>query len=140
MPDKVVTAALIVRDGKFLICQRGPAHSHPLKWEFAGGKLEPHEDLRQCLRRELQEELGIEAEIGSEITRFFYRYPGRLPVLLVFFRVSRFAGEPQNRIFADIRWVSREQLPDYDFVEADCQLVARLARGELLTTDEGTRR
>ncbi len=136
MPDKVVTAALIVRDGKFLICQRSPHHSHPLKWEFAGGKLEPNEELRDCLRRELREELGIEAEIGPEVTRFFFSYPGRLPVLLVFFRVSRFSGELQNRIFADIRWVSREELPDFDFVEADRQLVARLARGQLLPGGE----
>lgn len=132
MAERVVAAALIVRDGKLLICQRSTRQSHPLKWEFAGGKVEPGEELRHCLRRELREELGIEAEIGREAVRFFYWYPGHSPILLVFFRVTRFSGQPENRVFADIRWAAPQELPEFDFVEADRDLVVRLARGEIL--------
>lgn len=127
-----VTAALIVRDNQFLICQRRADQAHPLKWEFAGGKVEEGEEPAACLRRELREELGIEVEIGEEATRFSYQYPGREPIVLVFFRVPRFTGEPENRVFAEIRWVPRADLPQFDFLEADKELVADIAKGKFV--------
>src|SRR5574337_479283 len=66
---KHVVAALIVKDGKLLVCQRTRHQTMPLKWEFPGGKIEEGEQPRDALRRELQEELGIEAVIGEEIAR-----------------------------------------------------------------------
>lgn len=129
---KTVTAAILTRDDRILICQRRADQPHPLKWEFPGGKVEGCEEPAECLRRELREELGIEAEIGGEVRRMNYQYPGMVPLLLVFFRVARFSGEPRNLVFADMEWAPRATLADYDFLEADREIVAALARGDLL--------
>src|SRR3989442_15367385 len=69
-----VVAALIVRDGKLLICQRTRHQTMPLKWEFPGGKIERGERARDALGRELDEELGIQPEIGAEVARVRHRY------------------------------------------------------------------
>ena len=124
----VVVAAVIERDGKVLICRRRPGARHALKWEFPGGKVEPGESPRAALARELDEELGIRAAIGGEIASYPYQYPGRQPIRLRFFRVVEFAGEMQNREFADIRWEDRAKLPEYDFLEGDVEFVRELAR------------
>ncbi len=129
---KTVTAALIMRGDQFLICQRRADQHLPLKWEFAGGKLEEGEEPAAALRRELREELELEAEIGPQVCRFSYQYPGRAPILLVFFQVTEFRGEPRNRVFAQIRWVPRQQLAEFDFLPADKELVEQIARGELV--------
>lgn len=129
---QTVTAALIMRGDEFLICQRRADQPHPLKWEFAGGKAEAGEEPAAALRRELREELAIEAAIGPEVCRFSYQYPGRDSILLIFFRVTEFQGEPTNRVFGETRWVLRARLAEFDFLEADRQLVQRIARGESL--------
>jgi len=124
----IVVAGIIERDARILICRRrADARHHPLKWEFPGGKVEPGEEPRAALARELGEELGIRAEIGEEIESFAYQYAGRSPILLMFFRVSQFAGELVNREFDEIAWESKHRLPDYDFLEGDIEFVRRLA-------------
>jgi 8-oxo-dGTP diphosphatase len=127
---RAVAAAIIERHGRVLICQRKKGARHELKWEFPGGKVEPGETPSQALKRELAEELAIDAVIGPELTRYRYRYPGRPPVLLVFFRVVRYSGDPRNLQFEEIRWELRARLPSYDFLEGDTAFVKRLARGE----------
>lgn len=124
-----VVAAILEQNGRLLICQRRPQDSFPLKWEFPGGKLRPGESPAKALRRELREELGFEATIGAEIERYHYRYSSGEEFELIFFEVAGFPNELQNRAFQAIRWVSRADLARYDFLEADRQLVARLAQG-----------
>src|SRR5689334_14996356 len=102
-----VVAAVIERAGRILIAQRKRTGQHPLKWEFPGGKVEPGETAEAALVRELAEELGIEASIANEITRYEYAYPGRAPILLIFYRVAEFAGEPRNLDFEEIVWTPR---------------------------------
>ncbi|HTS31200.1 MAG TPA: (deoxy)nucleoside triphosphate pyrophosphohydrolase [Bryobacteraceae bacterium] len=114
-----VVAAIIQREGRILICRRRPEQAHPLKWEFPGGKIEDGESPANALRRELEEELGIRGAAGVEITRYQYAYPGKRPILLIFFRVEEFDGEPQNRIFHEMRWEPPERLGDFDFLEGD---------------------
>ncbi|MBM3812443.1 MAG: (deoxy)nucleoside triphosphate pyrophosphohydrolase [Acidimicrobiia bacterium] len=126
----VVVAALIERDGKLLIAQRRAEERHGLQWEFPGGKAEPGEGAREALKRELEEELGIQAEIGEEIERYQYQYPGCEPIELMFFRVDAYQGEPANRVFERIVWERPARLPDYDFLEGDVEFVRRLASGE----------
>ena len=127
-----VVAAVIERAGPegslILIGQRKPRGRHGLKWEFPGGKVEPGEESRAALARELREELGIEAQIGQEIDRYDFSYvPGKL-TRLKFYAVTEFAGEPANLDFAQIAWVRREKLPEYDFLEGDVEFVQKLAQ------------
>jgi 8-oxo-dGTP diphosphatase len=129
---KQVVAALIVRGDELLCCQRTEHQALPLKWEFPGGKIEAGETPPEALRRELEEELGIHAEIGAEITRVLHTYANGNSVNLHFFAVDHFENELQNRIFREVRWVKRADLPALDFLDADKELVARLATGELL--------
>jgi len=125
-----VTAG-ILRDGeRLLICQRRAGTRFGLKWEFPGGTIEAGESPEACLRRELAEELGVEAEIGPRIHVVEHRYPNGVAVHLQFFRVPRFQGIPTNRVFERMAWVLPEELPGYDFLEADRPLAERLARGE----------
>jgi len=131
-PVKRVAAALIVRNRKILICQRTRHQPMPLKWEFPGGKIEPGEHPTDALRRELDEELGIEARIGDEVARIQHQYARGGTVELRFFVVQEFKGEPENRIFRDIQWVARTGLPEFDFLEADRELVRDIAAGKIL--------
>lgn len=129
---KRVVAGLIVKDGKFLVCQRTRHQTMPLKWEFPGGKIEEGEQPRDAMRRELEEELGIDAKIGDEVARMRHEYPNRSVVELRFFVVREYAGELENRIFQDMRWAERSELPSFDFLEADLELVRQLAEGKLV--------
>jgi len=122
-----VVAAVIERAGLILIGQRKPRGRHGLKWEFPGGKVEPGEESRDALVRELREELGIEARIGDEIERYDFSYSAGHVTRLIFFRVTEFSGEPAYLDFAQIAWVERNRLPEYDFVEGDIEFVRRLA-------------
>ena len=124
-------AALIWKDGQILICQRTRHQVMPLKWEFPGGKIEEGEQPRDALRRELEEELGIGANIEGEVARILHTYPSGNSVELRFYDVHEYAGELENRIFQDIRWVTPVDLPTYDFLEADLELVRSLAEGKL---------
>ncbi len=104
----------------------------PLKWEFPGGKIETGEQPRDALKRELEEELGIEATIGEEVARIRHQYASGSAVELRFYLVPSFIGEVENRIFKQVVWAPTRDLPSFDFLEADIALVKQLARGELL--------
>ena len=124
-----VVAAVMERGSQVLICQRRPNERHALKWEFPGGKVEKGESLEQALQRELVEELGIQATIGPEIKRYRFASNSRGGILLIFFRVTEFTGEIENRIFARVVWEQRAKLPEYAFLEGDVAFVNELAAG-----------
>ncbi len=133
---RLVVAALILRaapDGReeVLICQRKADQPMALKWEFPGGKIEAGESPTQALRRELNEELGIHAEIGPPVTQIRHNYRNGGAVDLQFFVVRSFSGELDNRIFQEIRWSDFESLPLFDFLTADVGLIRDLADGKL---------
>ena len=129
---KRVVAALILKNGKVLVCQRTRHQSMPLKWEFPGGKIEDGEQPRDALRRELEEELGIDAQVGEEVARIRHDYKNGGSVELRFYVVNEYTGEMENRIFRDVRWAKRSELPKYDFLEADLELVKDLATGKIV--------
>jgi 8-oxo-dGTP diphosphatase len=126
----VVSAAIIHRNGRVLVGQRRRDGRHPLKWEFPGGKLEPGESPQQALLRELREELDIDAQIGCELARYEHDYIRGSRVLLLFFAVPEFRGEPAARVFEQIRWTDLASLADLDFLDGDLDFVKRLSRGD----------
>jgi 8-oxo-dGTP diphosphatase len=128
---KRVVAALIFCEEKILVCQRTRHQTMPLKWEFPGGKIEPGEQPRDALRRELNEELGIEATIGKEVARMRHDYKNGASVELRFYTVHEYKGQLENRIFKDMRWANRSELPSIDFLEADLGLVRNLVEGTI---------
>ncbi|MGI4757549.1 MAG: (deoxy)nucleoside triphosphate pyrophosphohydrolase [Janthinobacterium lividum] len=133
---RLVVAALILRpnaDGgeDVLICQRKADQPMALKWEFPGGKIEEGESPEEALRRELNEELGIHAEIGAALVRIRHNYRNGGAVDLQFFTVRHFEGELDNRIFQQMLWSGFAALPDFDFLAADLGLIRDLADGKL---------
>lgn len=104
---------------------------HGLKWEFPGGKVEAGETPKEALRRELTEELGVEAEIGPEVSRYEHSAPGRPPLILLFHRVESFSGDPRPVTFEQILWEDPQTLPTYDFLDGDLDFVRRIARGQV---------
>ncbi|MEJ2008587.1 MAG: (deoxy)nucleoside triphosphate pyrophosphohydrolase [Acidobacteriota bacterium] len=127
----LVTAGIILREQDILICQRHHSDPYGLQWEFPGGKVKDSEGLEASLRRELKEELGIDTVIGEEVYRLRHRYPDRY-VEVIFFRVESYQGAIANRVFESIEWVPRKDLPGYNFLEADRQLVDQIAQGAII--------
>ncbi len=127
----LVTAGIVRRGDRILIGQRHHSDAYGLQWEFPGGKVRAGEDQRAGLQRELKEELSIEAEIGPEVFRLRHRYPDRY-VEVVFFSVTKFRGEARNLVFETIEWAARSDLPRYNFLEADRELVEQIARGKIV--------
>lgn len=126
-----VVAGILVRGDDILICQRHHTDRYGLQWEFPGGKLQPGESPEQGLRRELKEELNIDASVGPEVFRLRHRYPDRY-VEVIFFRVDSFRGQLKNWVFESITWAARSTLARYAFLAADRELVERIARGEIV--------
>ena len=129
-----VSAGILRREERILICQRGGDDAFAGKWEFPGGKIREGESAEEALVRELAEELDL--EVRSDNLRLLetirHEYPGGPRVELRFFHVLSFRREPVNRTFRRIEWVSPSQAPEYDFLEADRPLLERLADGSLL--------
>ncbi len=129
---RFVVAALILRGDQVLICQRRGDQPMAHKWEFPGGKMEAGESPEQALKRELDEELSIHAEIGARVIRLRHTYRSGGAVDLQFFVVHRFEGELTNNIFQQMHWCELRNLPAYDFLAADRALIRDLAAGKLL--------
>lgn len=120
-----VVAALIWRGERFLACQR-PAHkARGLLWEFVGGKVEPGERREEALIRECREELGVTVEVGEIFMEVDHVYPD-LTVHLTLFHASIPKGEPQKLEHNDLRWLTVEEIDQYEFCPADIEILERL--------------
>jgi len=140
----IQVVAGILRQGKcLLICQRHHSDRFPLKWEFPGGKVLPGEPPEQAVVREIKEELGVEADVGHLVEKTRHAYdaggspsgPGGSATSeefeILFFAVRGFAGEIKNLAFEAMAWVEPAHLLEYDFLEADLELVRKIACGEV---------
>ncbi len=125
-----VTAAVIVHNGDILIAQRRPGDRMAGMWEFPGGKVEAGETPEQCLKRELWEELEIDAVVGHSFGSSIYHYD-HISIELMVYRAF-WNGIPFRLIsHQDYRWVRPDQLADYTFTPADLPIVQRLANGKI---------
>ena len=120
-----VVAALVVQDGKFMICQR-PAHkARGLLWEFVGGKVEQGETRKQALVRECREELGVTVAPGEIYMEVDHVYPD-ITIHLTLFRAAIVSGRPQKLEHADIRFIAPSDIPLYAFCPADGAILERI--------------
>ena len=120
-----VVAALIWDENRFLACQR-PAHkARGLLWEFVGGKVEPGETREQALIRECQEELAVTVAVQDVFMEVDHVYPD-LTVHLTLFNASIAEGIPQNLEQNDFRWITVEEIDQYEFCPADEEILRRL--------------
>jgi 8-oxo-dGTP diphosphatase len=125
----LVVAALIEADGKLLVCQRRRTDSFGLMWEFPGGKLEPGETPAEALARELQEELGVDAQIGPEIFRTRHQYSELGEAIdLIFFSATVAPADIRNQAFETMEWRRPQTLHELNFLPADREFVAMLSR------------
>ena len=127
MKSLIVSAAVIMDQGKILLTQRREDAPHGLLWEFPGGKVNEDEEPREALRRELREELDIEAEVGEMAEVVFYFYPER-PVLLLTYRCRVKAGQPVPLACRDLRWVKLGELERFTMLPADGPIRERLMK------------
>jgi 8-oxo-dGTP diphosphatase len=123
----VVAAAIVERDGRFLLTRRLQGTHLAGAWEFPGGKCEPGESLEACLERELREELDVGARVGRRMLVTRHAYPERT-VERHFFETA-LLGEPRAAIGQEMGWVSRAELATLQFPEADTELIRLLANG-----------
>ena len=124
-PVVVVIAAVVERDGRFLITRRLKNTHLAGLWEFPGGKCEPHESHEACLERELAEELHARVEVGEELIVVEHAYPER--TVRLHFHQCRLIDEPTPMLGQEMRWVGREELRTLDFPEADRELINLLS-------------
>lgn len=117
-----VVCAVIKKDNKILIAQRSNKMSLPLKWEFPGGKIEKGEDKKAALKREIQEELSIEIEIGNELNAVIHHYDN-FSITLIPFLCTTSSRTFKRTEHKEIRWEKKENLMQYDWAAADIPIV-----------------
>lgn len=123
----VVAAVIFGHDGRILLAKR-PQHVHKGGlWEFPGGKVELAESVAEALSRELREELAIDVLVAEPLIKLEHSYPDKA-VLLDFWKVTSFSGDPRGNEGQPIEWVARDQLHNYNFPEANVP-VLELLRG-----------
>jgi 8-oxo-dGTP diphosphatase len=123
----VVTAAVIERDGRFLVTRRQPGVHLAGRWEFPGGKCDPGESLAACMARELREELAVEPVIGDEIFAVTHDYSDRR-IELHFLRCT-IDRDPAPQLGQEMQWIRRSDLQTLEFPPADADLIRMLAAG-----------
>ena len=120
-----VTCAIIENDSKILIARRAADQKLAGKWEFPGGKVEDGESPEECLKRELEEEFGIQAEVGEFITSNKHHYD-HISIELMAFHTTYISGSFTLVDHDEIKWVNPEELLDYDLAEADIPIACEV--------------
>lgn len=125
-----VAAAILQQDGKFLVCQRKKGSRYELRWEFPGGKIEPDESVHECVVREVREELSIRINGVDKTEIEISQYDDGKTFEITYCYVSNFAGEPENNVFEQIRWVTPLELRALDILQGNKSIIQRLTTGK----------
>jgi 8-oxo-dGTP diphosphatase len=120
-----VVASVITQENKVLIAQRAKKDALYEKWEFPGGKLEIGETDHECLKRELQEEFGIDATIGDYLCTSIFEYKGE-PMEMVVYYVPSYTGILALYDHKQLKWVTKQELSLYEFPDADKPIIEKL--------------
>lgn len=121
----LVTAAVIIEEGKALITRRPEHKPQGGLWEFPGGKLNPAESPAEALRREIREELALNISVEKIVDALHYQYPWGA-VLILAYRCRIIAGVPRNIEVSEHRWVPLSELDQFKFLPADIPLISQL--------------
>ena len=126
-----VTGAIIQNGNKFLICRRGPNEKAAGLWEFPGGKLEKNETLESCIRRELKEELKVDAVVGDLFDHYIYE-TSEILYDLYFFKILKFKGTIKLTVHDRLKWVELKDFSYYNFLPGDGPLIKKLKKNKQL--------
>jgi 8-oxo-dGTP diphosphatase len=118
-----VTCAIIIKEERILVAQRGEKMDLPFKWEFPGGKIEANESADACLIREIKEELNIEIEIKKAFKSSFHSYDGGKEIELIPFLCGYIGGHLVLIEHHQIQWMEPENLLILDWADADVPIV-----------------
>ena len=119
-----VVAAVIYKDGEIFATQRGYGEFEGM-WEFPGGKIEPGESCEVALKREIQEELGVDVEVGELICTTEYDYPS-FRLTMHCFLCSIALGEIELREHMSARWLTKDTLNDVEWLPADLEVIEKI--------------
>lgn len=122
-----VAAALIWQGNKFMICQRPVTKTRALEWEFVGGKSEKGETLEEALIRECHEEIGVTVKVGEIFTELDHVYPD-ITIHLTLFNCEIAEGTVQKLEHNDIRFITPDEIPQYNFCPADKEILEKIIR------------
>lgn len=123
---KIIGVAVIYNNqGQILIDRRRPQGLMGGLWEFPGGKIEPGETIIECIKREISEELAIEIEVGSHLITIAHDYI-QFTVTLIVHYCQHISGHPMPLECDEIRWVTLNELDNYQFPEANIQIIHAL--------------
>ncbi len=120
-----VACAIIRKDERILVTQRGSQSHRPGKWEFPGGKLEKDETADQCIIREIREELDINIRVIRWLPSTEHNYPD-IRIRLIPCIAEIISGTVKAKEHSDIRWVNKNELMSFDWSPADIPVVEKI--------------
>ena len=121
-----VVAAIICKDGAYFATQRGYGEFEGM-WEFPGGKIEPGESAEDALKREIQEELGVDITIDKFLCTTDYDYPS-FHLTMHCYLCSIVSGEIELREHKSARWLTKESLDSVEWLPADLDIIKKLKK------------
>jgi 8-oxo-dGTP diphosphatase len=121
-----VVAAVIERDGRYLLTQRKPQAVFPLLWEFPGGRVERGETEIDALMREVRGRIGVGVEVAAKLGEHLHEYDQYDVYLMMFECTLPKGASPKPLTVNEIRWVTSDELCKYEFPPADQQSMSKL--------------
>ena len=120
-----VASGVIVKNNKILIGLRAEGDSGAGMWEFPGGKIELNESSESAIKRELREELDIDATVNQKIMKYSHRFKNTI-YEISFFEINKFTGSIKKNVHDDLQWIELESLKKYRFISGDLLLIDRI--------------